>query len=171
MTPAQVRSYYERGEDLRRGRGVHAEEITPRHQAPQDLIDRFAQGLSRTEDTEAAARWRRRAAPAWIPRNRAMVSDELATILSQVGSGPKNWRRIEARQDGAYWRVTIYYKIGYPRELLFPDRNLLEEFGRMVNQYSRAAMATTEAERRRLGRAWNTADGEPTSLTMDVYGS
>ena len=171
MTPAQVRSYYERGEDLRRGRGVHEQEIRPRYQARADVIERFAQGVSTTDDTEYVARWRRRAAPAWIPRNRAAVSDELAVILSQLSSGPKNWRRIEARQDGGYWRVTVHYKIGYQRELLFPDRDLLEEFGRMLNQYSRAAMATTDAERRRLERQWNTASGKPTSFKVDVYGS
>jgi hypothetical protein len=171
MTPAQVRSYYERGEDLRRGRGVHEQEIRPRYQARADVITRYSEGISSTVDDRYAATWRRRSAPAWIPRNRAAVSDELAVILSQLSSGPKNWRRIEARQDGGYWRVTVHYKIGYQRELLFPDRDLLEEFGRMLNQHSRAAMATTDAERRRLERQWNTASGKPTSFKVDVYGS
>jgi hypothetical protein len=170
MTPAQVRSYYERGEDLRRGRGVHQRELVPRGAAREEVRDRMSQGMGRTEDDEYLARWRRRTAPGWIPRNRSAMGDDVAAILSWLPA-PRNWAHVEARQEDGMWRITVYLKVGYPREVLLPDRQAMEEFGRLVNQYGRRSMAASPREQQRLDDYWDDADGDAWEFEFDVYGS
>jgi len=168
LTPAQVRAYYERGGDLRRGRGHMP---TPRGAAPLEATERSSVGMGTTADAKALAQWRRTSAPAWIPRSRAAMGDDIAASLSRIGIPPKRWKSvvIESNRDGTYTMI-VTPRVGYPRTTILADADAVSEVGRLVNASSRADMAASPAERRRMEREWRTARGAPVHMTMTVQG-
>ncbi len=173
LSPVQVRRYYESGSDLRRARGVHQEELRPSYAAPIDLSDRLSIGMGTTEDTRFLSEWRRSAAPEWLPRSRAVMGDDTAAILSQIGFHPRNWRHVEVRQEPGtdLWRMTVTPKVGYPRTVLLPDRESVGEVGRLLNANSRREMSQNPAEQSRMDREWNDAEGDSWEIDVDIYGT
>jgi len=67
--------------------------------------------------------------------------------------------------------MTVQPKVGYARSTLLADADAVSEVSRLLNASSRAAMASSPAERRRLEREWRTARGRPLSITVAITGS
>lgn len=161
MTPAQTREWWERGGDLRGGRG-HAPK--PKGAAPKDATDREAVGMGDEKTYAELQRWRRRppsrgGPPAWIPRSEEQMGTDVAAVLSQIDIPPSRWKSVEFRflpGGGAVMVVTP--KHGYPRVVVLPDAQAVSEVGRLLR--SPESMSTNETERKRLERAWRRRGAE-----------
>lgn len=178
MTPTQVRAFYEGGGDLRRARGYHAKgtaerALRPAHGAPRDATDRSVLGISDTADATALRKWRRKGAPDWVPGSRSSMGDDTAAVLSRVGIHPRNWKkvRIDPVSGTRMFTMTITPRRGYSRTVLLQDQDMVSEVTRLINHTSRASMAGSAAERRRLEREWKTRGGRVPSMKVDVAGT
>lgn len=161
LTPAETRSYWERGGDLRGGRG-HVPK--PKGAAPKSATDRESVGMGDAGTYAELQRWRRRSParggpPPWIPSSENELGTDVAAILSQIDVPPSRWRAVEFTflpTGGAI--MTVFPEHGYPRVVILPDAQAVSEVGRLLR--APTSLATSNAERKRLERQWKRKAGD-----------
>ena len=123
LSESEVRAYWERGGDLRAGRGHKFE--SPSTKAPEP---------SKPKPKETA---KQKTAPAWIPKDLADMDNETARILSTISPGPDRWRSVELvyQTDGTVV-MTVTPKQGYAFKLVLPDSDSARQVAQMVSGFN-----------------------------------
>jgi len=170
---AQTRAYWESGGSLSRGRG-HANPYyvsRPTGAAPKKATSLESTGMGDNKTWNELERWRKKSParggpPGWIPKDPQALGTDVAAILSQLDITPRRWKSVTFhwQSDGAAVVVIKPKRGGRERSILLPDRTASEQFGRLLK--SPGLMATSEAERKRLEKAWDRAEGD--GIKVDV---
>ena len=162
LSSRQVRDYYNRGGSLKAARGYHP----PKGAASRKATLRAQGGNATPADVVDLRKWRDTAAD-WIPRDRALMSDDTAASLSHIGSGPKNWKKVTIyprRAKGDYVMV-VETKRGATYVTVLPDKESLREVGSLVRTHFKGF--TSPEEEARLRKQWERASGE--SWNFEFY--
>ena len=164
LTLGQVRRYYESGGNLSGGRGYHP----PKNAAPRTATVRTSTGVATAKDLKDLRQWRKTKAPKWLPSNDKVMADDTAAILSQIGTHPRNWRRVEIsrnpRGDGFIMKVTT--KRGAVRMVLLPDRSSVSEVATLLR--NREGQGRTKKERAQLKKEWSQSDLQPHEIDVKI---
>ena len=172
LSPAQVRRYYERGGDLRGGRGHLA---IPKRAAPLAETNRVSIGLGDTADRKILEKWRRsKSYPNWLPRSESAIGYDTAAILSQIPYPPAQWKeaileRVPGTQSYTF-TVVPKGKGRASRQVLLPDYDSTQDLSALLNASTRAKLGT-KADQRRFTREWQTAKGKPVSILVTWTGT
>lgn len=165
LSTRQVRRYYESGKSLQGGRGYHP----AKGAAPRKATVRASKGTASRPEELSLKEWRK-VAPAWIPRDRAVMSDDTASSLSQLGTAPRNWKSVQIIPDesrkGYYMIVTT--KRGAVRVTHLSDRDALSEVGKAMK--GSVLDYSDPDEAKRLRREWSRKNGDPWQFDVEVYG-
>ncbi len=162
LSARQVREYYNRGGTLKAARGYHP----PKGAAPRAATLRAQAGVATKEDV-AALRAAREKAPSWIPKDRALLSDDTSASLSQIGSAPKNWKSVVVTPlpDRSGFLMTVTTKRGATWVTVLPDRNALSEVGSLLKTHY--LDFADPKEREELKKAWSTASGGELNIRVE----
>ena len=140
LSESEVRAYWERGGDLRAGRGHKFESPStkapePSKPKPKETAKQKTARLQR--DRRAEENWRKKTAPAWIPKDLADMDNETARILSTISPGPDRWRSVELvyLTDGTVV-MTVTPKQGYAFKLVLPDSDSARQVAQMVSGFN-----------------------------------
>lgn len=171
MSAQEVRRYWERGGDLRGGRGHRPKRTwTP---APRDATERESTGLGDAQTYADLQKWRRRppsrgGPPRWIPKSEQDLGTDVAAILSQLDIPPSEWAKVEFHflpSGGAI--MIVRPRRGYARAVLLPDSHAVSEVGRLIR--SPESTASSAAERKRLHQEWARRKGDGIEVTTYGY--
>ena len=162
LTARQVRDYYNRGGSLKAARGYHP----PKGAAPRQATLRAQAGVATKQDVETL-RAAREKAPSWIPKDRALLSDDTAAALSQIGSAPRNWKTVVVTPlpDRSGFLMTVTTKRGATWVTVLPDRNALSEVGSLLRTHY--LDFADPRERAELKKAWSTASGGELNIRVE----
>lgn len=178
LDEAEVRAFYEADVGTLAGaRGHRAESrsfVRPAWAAPGGPTDRAQINLLDTASKDQLAKWRRsRRAPRWLPRSPETFRTDVAAILSQIDVGPKRWRRVEVRPKGN-GRYLLTIEVSRRKERFtttLPDADAVTDLGRLLNDASRAAMAMSPQELKRLNTEWGVSDDREPHIVVDISGT
>jgi len=166
LTPAQVRKFYLSGGDLGGGRGYHP----VKNAAPRIATDRSSIGVASSSDLKSLRSWRKNEAPKWLPKSQAVMGDDTAAILSQIGLQPKNWKSvtITPNGDGSFTMTVQSKRSNRVRKVLLPDRDSVVEVRNLFNASTRRELAPNARERARLEREWTNAAGVQWQTSFEI---
>ena len=148
----QSREYWEAGGDTSTAYGHKRRNPTA---APIEATARASSGLDTDEDKASLDRWRRRRAPDWIPRSRAVMGDETAAALSQIDLSPSRWRDVSFELDPASGRfkMTVSPKgRGPDRVVYLQNREALHDVTSLIR--NPVPEGTTKAQKKKLEGQW-----------------
>jgi len=165
LTPVQVRRYYLEGGDLGGGRGRHP----GKGAAPVKATNASSIGNATSEQVKQLRNWRKNRAPKWLPKSQAVMGDDTAAILSQIGLQPKNWGEvtITANDNGTYTMTVTSKRSNRVAKVLLPDRDSVLEVRNLFNQNSRRELVGKK-EADRLDKYWSRSDGIAWQIGFDI---
>ena len=166
LSPVEARRYYISGGDLGGGRGYHA----PKNAAPKVATQKSMIGTANTKDLRTLRSWRKNKAPAWIPKSNAVMGDDVAAILSQIGLQPRNWKDVQIypNGDGSFTMRVTSKRSDRVRDVILPNRDAVLQVRDLFNQYSREAAVSSKAERNRLNKQWQNAAGNSFNIGFTI---
>ena len=142
----EVRRYWEGG-----GRLGVLEYERPSTAAPREATERESVGLGGPSTWAELERWRDRSpsaggAPAWIPNDHSVISNDVAAILSQIDVPPSEWGRVQVTFGGTGEALmTVTDRDGRDQSVILPDGQAVGEVGRLLQDPIAAASGTREA--------------------------
>ena len=178
LDESEVRAFYENDVGTLAGARGHEREnrsfIRPGWAAPKSPTERAQINLLDDNSRRRLESWRRgRKAPRWLPRSPAALRTDVAAILSQIDVGPRRWRRVTAAPKGN-GRYLLTIEISRRKERFvttLPDADAVTDLGRLLNDSSRAEMATSHQELKRLNTEWGVVAGREPHIQVDISGT
>jgi hypothetical protein len=174
LTASQVKSYYESGGDLNSGYGRKgAEPPRSRYQPPEAAARAIVQGLATPDEERQLRKWLRSDAPPWLPRNPDSMGIDVIAALAEIRRPPTDWKSTAmvyhyTGEHAGRWVMTVTYKNGRPKT----ESTVLPEgqgVARSVGQWLQdpASVSTTQADKRRMRKAWKNAHPEVRFVNSD----
>jgi hypothetical protein len=165
QTEAYARKYYESGKSLEGGRGRHA----PPGAAPRrETIAALTTGGN--DKTNAVLKaWRNSGrVPKWIPTNNAVMADDTAAALSQIGIHPRNWKSVDIRlnKERTAYIMTVKSKRGATRVIALPDRENVSQVAALLR--NREGQGRSTQETTNLYSEWEQRNGQPWSIEVEI---